>query len=163
MKKFVLITTLGIWIFSSFTILAGDKSKIKPVKFGKIQLSLKIEEEAFETLIYVTPLETFDSHRTRMLIVVPEQPSFAETAAGFGEASDAGTLQFTLEKPEEQIKIEIKIDWKDDQNAKPGYVAKFTGTGTEKGTTLPLITGTAEFQEGSLELSLEEKLEEKKK
>lgn len=152
MKKFTLIVLLGIWIFSSFTILAGDESEIKPVKFKKIQLSFKIEKEKFEILIYVAPLENLDSHRTRMLIIAPEQFSLEDTAAGIGEASDAGTLQFTLERPEEQFKVQIKIDWKDDQNMKPGYIAEVTGLGTAGGNILPPITGTAVFQEGTLEL-----------
>jgi len=146
MKKSVLIAFLGIWIFSSFTLLAAA-----PVKFHKIKLSLNIAGDKFETLLYATPLETLDSHSSRALIIIPEQSSFREVAAGFGEFSDAGTLQFTLEHLRKKAKIELKIDWKDDQNKKPGYVAEITGSGTLKEETL-LITGTAVFEEGTLEL-----------
>ncbi len=143
---------IGIWVLSSFAALAEDESEnIAPVEFRKIKLYLNIGEEKFETLMYVTGLEELDAHRERFLVIIPEQPDFAKIAAGFGESSDAGTFKFVIELLGEKVKAEIKIDWKDDQNAKPGYVAEVTGSVTdEKGTRH--ITGTAVIQEGFLTL-----------
>lgn len=141
-----------MWLFSSLTVWADNKSEVKPVKFQKILLSFNIEEDKFETLIYVTPLERLDLHRTRVLVIGPEQPSsFSETTVGFGE-SDTATLQFLFEYAAAHLKMQIKIDWEDARNKKPGYVAKLTVSAIDRGRTLPLITGTAVLQDGDLEL-----------